>query len=171
MIFGQDAKAPFNDCNNLRGAILTADKFDTRHINKIAAGAQIHGFIVAPAISYEAVTPAGKNLGYHSYGVFAVDRDALSAWEEKSNKNKLGRHFNHANGRPDFGTEEYLLPTHSAAHEQAGKLNRLAYNDYLQDFQDGRLAGITQWNEKTPGLTTDRTGITLSPATPFAGVR
>lgn len=92
--------------------MLAADKFETRHINKMAPGEQIHGFIVAPTATYSAASMAGQKMEYQSYGIYAVDRKTLQHWQPDENEKKLHFLFN-KNNDAATGNGKAVFPTHS----------------------------------------------------------
>lgn len=141
MILSQEAQSPFSN-ENLRGVPLSTNSFEARCINCVAKGTAIEAFVVSPVdyltgYGYDNAIPKAS---YTTFGVYAVDQDTLTQWKKSNLTSALKSAFNN-----ETSGITNIFMTRNEALERAEKINETVYESYLKDFQNGKIAGITNW--------------------------
>lgn len=130
-----------NSFNNDRGVPLSQSAFEPRTIY-LAAPENIRAFVVAPLTSYTGLgeDERTKSTIYTVNGVYALDEATLSQWKQEGRISILASAFhNQVEGTSNICT------TRQAAFTRAQQINDMVYNAYMNDFQNGRLGGVTRW--------------------------
>ena len=129
--------------NESRGPRLHSADFETKTMIR-TQGNPVEAIVVMPVAVQTGLSGDGIVARYPVYAAVAVDRAHLDTITQ--------------NG---LGSDRHT--TLSEAAIRAGTLNAQSENAYLNDYQSGALARITQW-EKTDPAVSGEIGIPLRPA-------